>query len=275
MKIKKIFNNNIILVEDDKLVEMVLLGKGIGFGLKAGDIADESKIEKKFKLSADKLEHQSMQMIASIPINHLELTRKIIDFAEKELDTTFDGLIFIGLADHISFAIKRAKANESLKNAMLWEIKKFYKKEFKVAMKVLDIIYHDEGIMMSEDEASIIAMHFVNGQQSGSGVQSTAEATRIIQDILNIVKYHFRIELDEDSISYSRFITHIRFFLQRKQDKNDDDFLFDQIRKKYPDTYECVLRIKQYLDAKLKINLNNEEMLYFMLHVKRLTDRTK
>lgn len=275
MKIKKAFNNNILLAEDEQMIEYILMGKGIGFGVKPNDIPDKSKIEKIFRIDSKDLQNRFVKLVNDIPANHLELTKKIIDFAEKELNVQFDDSIFVGLADHISFSIKRAKENDQLKNALLWEIKKFYKKEFNAAMKALKFIEYDEGLKMSEDEASFIAMHFVNGQQSGDGVKNTLVATNVIQDILNIVKFHYKIELDEDSINYSRFITHIRFFLQRTHNssKNNDDELFEQVKRKYPDTYACTLRVREYLNGKLNIYLTNEEMLYFMLHIHRLTER--
>lgn len=253
------------------------MGKGIGYGLKQGSVPDTKKIEKKFRIDSEDMQNKFVKLVNDIPANYLELTNKIIEFAESELETQFDDFIYVGLADHLNFAIKRAKENEMLANALHWEIKKLYKKEYDTAIKALDIIEYYEGIKMNEEEASFIAMHFVNGQQNGAMIQQTVVATNIIQDILNIVKFHYNIELDEDSPNYNRFVTHIRFFLQRvHQPKSQaDDFLFDQVKIKYPDTYECCLRVKMYLDSKLKIDLSSEEMLYFMLHIRRLTERQR
>lgn len=277
MKAKKVFNNNILLAENEKMLEVILMGKGIGFAIKPGDQVDESKIDKIYQLDSKDLQDRFVKLVNDIPVNHLELAKKMIDFAEQELNTTFDESTFIGLADHISFAIKRASNKDELKNALLWEIKKFYKREFDVAMKSLKLVEYDDKVQMSEDEASFIAMHFVNGQQSGVGVRDTVIATHVIQDILNIVKFHYKIDLDEESINYSRFITHIRFFLQRLHSSSEleDDFLFEQIKQKYPDTYQCILKVKLYLNKQLQIELTNEEMLYFMLHIRRLTERVK
>ena len=91
---------------------------------------DKSKIEKIFRIDSKDLQNRFVKLVNDMPANHLELTKKIIDFAEKELNVQFDDSIFVGLADHISFSIKRAKENDQLKNALLWEIKKFYKLEF-------------------------------------------------------------------------------------------------------------------------------------------------
>lgn len=50
MKIIKTFNNNICLVEDAEHQEMILMGKGIAFGLKKDDEVDPNKIDKKLSL---------------------------------------------------------------------------------------------------------------------------------------------------------------------------------------------------------------------------------
>lgn len=275
LKVKKVFNNNILLAEDDALLEMILMGKGIGFGLKQGDRPDEEKIEKVFKIDSAENQDRFVKLVNDIPASHLDLTQKVLDLAEQELHTEFDDTVFVGLADHLSFAIKRLKEHDELKNALIWEIKKFYRKEFIVAQKAAKLIEYYEAIQIPEDEICFIAMHFVNGQQSGEGVRNAAIATSVIQDILNIVKFHFKIDLDEESINYSRFITHIRFFLHRTHHSEGlkKDELFEQVKHKYPETYECVERVKVYLEVKLNIILSYEEMLYFMLHIRRLTER--
>ena len=51
--------------------------------------------------------------------------------------------------------------------------------------------------------------------------------------------------------------------------------LGNDLKEKYPDAYACASRIKTYLDAKLGVELTHEEMLYFMLHIRRLTEREK
>lgn len=276
LKAKKVFNNNIVLAEDDKMEETILTGRGVGYLIKPGMEVDESKAEKIFRLAGPQQENL-INVIKDIPIAHLELTKRIVNMAQKELNTQFDDVIFIGLTDHIHFAVKRAKQNEILANALMWEIRKFYPKEFNVAMKAIEMINYDQQVELSDDEAGFIAMHFVNAQQNSKEKKNTIEDTNTIQDILNIVKFHFKMNLDESSVNYTRFITHVRFFLLRaKQEKTKpgcDDFLFEKVKDKYPDTYHCVCRIKAYFESKLNIELNHDEMLYFMLHIHRLTQR--
>ena len=96
----------------------------------------------------------------------------------------------------------------------------------------------------------------------------------MVQDILNIVRYTYNISLDEKSLSYERFVTHLRFFFQRlnRKDKiepKNDDFLLKQVKMKYEDAYNCMLKIEKYLN----VELDDEEKLYLTLHVQRITSK--
>lgn len=278
MRIKKIYNNNIIMAHDEKQLEKILLGKGIAFNQREGDEVDQSKIDKIYTLESKELVDRFVNLVGEIPLNHLELTNTIVKEAENELDIKFNDSIYIGLTDHINYALFRAKKGEYIKNAFLWEVKKFYPKEYKVALKALDTIYYYEKVKLTEDEASFIALHFVNGQnlQPHLDIKGNNE-NAIILDILNIIKFHFKIEIEEESLNYTRFITHLRYFLQRINNQvryfSEDDQLFNQAKMNYPETYNCLLRIDAYFKSKMNVSMTMEEQLYFILHINRLTTR--
>lgn len=73
--------------------------------------------------------------------------------------------------------------------------------------------YH---IKLSEDEAGFIALHLVNAQGIQSQQNNTYLFTITIQDILNIVRYYYKITFDEDSVHFS--IRHTYVFLTRVLD---------------------------------------------------------
>lgn len=280
MIIKKVFNNNVLLAENNQQLEMILLGKGIAFQKKAGDIVDLNKIDKKFVIDSEDSKTKFVELLREVPVNHLELTTKIIVAAESELGTIFNDSIYIGLTDHINYALYRYKQGIQIANALMWEVKKFYPKEFKAAMNALETINYYEGIQFPEDEAGFIALHFVNAIQDGDEMKMTVQTTEVIQQILNIVKFHYCIELDESSLNYSRFVTHIRYFIRRllnheSAENQDDEFLFLQVKEKYPQAYQCACKVQQYLEIKFCTKMTHEEMLYFMLHINRVAERVK
>ena len=279
MVIKKIYNNNIVLVEDENQCEMILLGRGLAFGKKPGELVEEEKAEKRFVIDSPALTSRFSELMGQIPANHLELSWRIIEEAQKELHTVFSDAIYVGLTDHINYALHRYKQKLPLKNHLLWEIKRFYPREFEAAKKSLKIIAYYENIWMSEDEAGFIALHFVNAVQDGESMEATVLITQTVQEILRIIQIHFNMHLDEKSLDYQRLVTHVRYFAHRMMlselIESDDDTLFEQVKAAYPDCFSCVCRIEDYFRQKFQVQITKEEQMYLMLHIGRVVNRER
>jgi beta-glucoside operon transcriptional antiterminator len=105
----------------------------------------------------------------------------------------------------------------------------------------------------------------------------TFSITNIVQDILNIIKYYFKMEFDENSISYSRLLTHLKYFAQRvlskKQSEDDNPPFYDQIKKNYKKYYDCALKIKEYISKNYDYEIGKEEIVYLCLHLQRVVNR--
>ena len=277
MKVVRVFNNNAVLVENEANEEMVLIGKGIAFAKKTGDLINEELIQKKFVFENSQLNEKLAKLFNEVPVKYIELTLDIVEMAGKELNTKFNSNIYIALADHIAYAVERCSNNETIKNALLWEIKKFYPNEFAAAMKALEMIRYETNIEMTEDEAGFIALHFVNGQSEGELMAQTVAVTKIVEDILHIVEYHFHFKIDETSLNYIRFVTHIQYFARRLFAKevidDGDDILFEQIKNRYQDSYNCSLKVKKYIGSNYHIDITNDELVYFILHINRVCNR--
>ena len=147
-------------------------------------------------------------------IEYVRVSAEIIDLAERELDCKFNDLIYISLTDHIHMAVHRVKSGRLVANVMLWEIGKFYEREFQVAKRAVNLINARFQLKMPEDEAGFIAIHLINGQID-STVRFVNKMMRLIQQIINIVKDTCNIEFDTQSMLYYRFITHLKFFVKR------------------------------------------------------------
>ena len=277
MVIKKVYNNNIVLVENDQQLEMILIGRGLAFGKKPGDSIDAGQAEKRFVIDSPELTSRFTELMGQIPANHLELSWQIIEEAQKYLKTTFSDAIYVALTDHISYALYRSKQGLPLKNNLLWEIKRFYPKEYEAAKEAIKTIAYYENIWLPEDEAGYIALHFVNATQSGEEMETTILATRTVQETLRIIQIHFNLHLDEDSLDYQRLVTHIRYFVHRVLEggltDSDDDTLFEQVKAAYPGCYSCVCKIQEYFLQKFETDITNEEKMYLMLHIGRVIRR--
>lgn len=276
MIIKKIFNNNAIVAKDSEKHEFVVMGCGIAFKKNLGEKVDESLIEKTFILKQKDASEKFKLLLEDIPTEDVSMSYDIIEYAKNLLGVELNDYIYVTLTDHISNALKMFDEGYNARNPLIWEIKKFYSKEFQVGVKAIEFIEDETGKRLPEDEAANIALHLINSQinNSSSGVEDIAKQTKMVQDILNIVKYTYNITLDEKSLNYERFVTHLRFFFQRLNKneqviKDEDDFLFKQVKEKYKKAYDCMLKIEKYLE----IELSDEERLYLTIHIQRVTQR--
>lgn len=274
MKIEKVINNNIVSSYDEKNREIVVMGRGLGFGRKNGDVIDEEKIEKIFRMDSEAESERLQSVLADIPLEHIQITNIIITYAKTIISKKLNKNIYITLTDHINFAIERYKQGLNFKNALIWEIKKFYYPEYEVGKKALEIIKETLGLDLPVDEAASIAMHFVNAE-FGTEMPNTIDITKLIQSVLKIVKYYYKMELDEESINYERFITHLKFFAQRiitnRANKGDDDEFHEMIMNQYKKDYKCAEKIKSYIEKEFKMKVPNEELVYLTVHLRRIT----
>ncbi|MCM8711904.1 PRD domain-containing protein [Clostridium sp. SYSU_GA19001] len=275
MIIKKIFNNNAIVAKDADNRELVIMGCGIAFKKSIGEKVDKNLIEKTFILKQKDASEKFKLLLEDVPSEYVSLCYDIIEYAKNMLDARLNDYIYVTLTDHIYNTFKMY--NEGLKNLnpLIWEIKKFYPKEFQIGLKALEFIEEELGKKLPEDEAGNIALHLINAQVNSSynNMENIAEQTKKIQDILNIVTYTYGITLNEKSISYERFITHLRFFFQRLNKKEtaeaEDDYLLRKVKTKYKKAYDCMLKIEKYLETEL----SDEEKLYLTIHIQRVTQR--
>ena len=277
MIIKKIFNNNAILAKDSDKHEFVVMGSGVGFKKSVGEKIDESLIEKTFILKQKDASEKFKLLLEDIPSEYVSLCYDIIEYAKNILSAELSDYIYVTLTDHISYALKLFDEDLNRPNPLIWEIKKFYTKEYEIGLKSLEFIEDETGKKLPEDEACNIALHLINAQVNNAGgkVEDVAKQTKMIRDILNIVKYTYNIPLDEKSLNYERFVTHLRFFFQRLSKnqevevESEDDFLLKQVKVKYKKAYDCMLKIEVYLEKEL----SDEEKLYLTIHIQRVTQR--
>ncbi len=280
MIIDRILNNNVVIIKDKDGLEQVVCGKGIAFKKKSGDFIDENEINKVFILK-DKVKNKKFQEIVSnIQLQYLEVTNEIIEMIKLESGKKISDTIYISLSDHIHMAVERFLDGISIKNYMMWDIKRFYQQEFQLSLKALDIIKEKLDVTLPQDEAAFITLHIVNAGMDNDDMHQTLEITKIMQEISNIVRYYFSIEFDTDSVYYYRFITHLKFFAERLLSDNiikdsDDDDLLNMVKIKYKESYSCVEKITEFISRKYEYKLSKEEQLYLTIHIERVVNKNQ
>lgn len=276
MKIVKILNNNTAVVIDDQQREKVVIGTGISFKKKVGDAINPASVSKTYHLSSDILNLRFQEIVVSISPDVLDIVDKIVDLARLSINRKISDSIYVSLSDHIHFSLNNYKQGITVTNSLLLDIQRFYSEEYTIGKRAIKIIEETTGIQFSDDEAGFIALHIVNAETENiSSRKDIIKCTKIIDEVLTIVKNYFDVEIDEDSLTYFRFVNHLRYFSQRIvkhsifKDDEKDRKLLDVLSKMYDQSYQCCLNIKSFIKVNYDTDIGNEELLYLTIHVQR------
>ncbi|WKV50598.1 MULTISPECIES: BglG family transcription antiterminator LicT [Dickeya] len=273
MKIAKILNNNVVTVMDEQNNEQVVMGRGLGFKKRPGDTVDAALIEKIFSLRSSELTARLSDVLERIPLEVVTTADRIIALAKEKLSGSLQNSLYISLTDHCHFAIERHRQGVDIRNGLLWEVKRLYQKEFAIGLDALDIIHRRLGVRLPEDEAGFIALHLVNAQLD-SHMPEVMRITRVMQEILNIVKYQLNLDYNEQAFSYHRFVTHLKFFAQRLLGRtpvfSEDESLHDVVKEKYTLAYHCAEKIQDHIMLHYDYTLTKEELMFLAIHIERV-----
>lgn len=274
MRILKKINNNVALAKDGNGREIVVFGKGVGFPAMPYELDDLSGIQRTFY----DIKSSYLSSIGNLPEDLILLAADIVEMAKVELDCSINPNLPFTLADHLNFAIERFESGMKVKTPLAYDVAHFYPTETELGREALEMIQERLGISLPDDEAINIALHLVNGELENNDMHSTLLATQIVSDVTAIVEGMLHVTLDTSSFNYSRFVLHLRYLIQRlQQDKQESSGMSSTLRQlsvEHPDIYRCTLRIVRYFENEWQWQCNQDEMLYLMVHINRVKERT-
>ncbi|MEG1874638.1 MAG: PRD domain-containing protein [Angelakisella sp.] len=275
MRIIKAINNNVVSATDEDGQEIIVTGKGIGFRAISGDLIPQRDVEKVFRMDSQNQIDQLKDLFASLPMQHMRLSDKIITYAKEKLGMYLNQSIYITLTDHINFAVRRQTQGIPFSNPLLMEVRRFYPQEYIIGQYALEQIERELGIVMPADEAASIALHIVNAEYDSPTMNATLNMTRLIQAILELVKSFPAFTFDDTSIDYERFVTHLKYLVQRiyrgdDTQRSDKEFVA-AIANIYPTECGYSVRLAEFVEEKTKHHLSAEEKAYLAVHLRRIS----
>lgn len=269
MTVVKVFNNNIVLVKDNGN-EKILFEKGIGFGKKFGEkIIKGQSVEKIFSIDDEQNKENFKNLIDRVDNDFVAVCQEIIFNIEKSLGEELNENIHIGLTDHLSFAIERLKKNEEIVNPFLVEIETLYSREFELAKVAAIKMKEFTGVEIPDGEIGFIALHIHSARSFGK-LSNTLKYSYLSNTIVEHIEDSLGLEIDRRSLDYARFLTHIRFAIERilngNRIKND---LVEEIKLKYKDSYKVARETAQILANELGKVITADEVAYLAMHIQR------
>lgn len=273
MKIIKKINNNVAVCVDNDGNELIAFGKGIGFPNMPYELNDLKKIERTFY----GISRENFVLLEQIGKEYFDAAATIVDYAGKKISGELNPNIVFTLADHINFAIERTRKGMYIKMPYAGNFQVMYPMEMEIAHEARAYLNNRFKVRLSRDEEVSIAMHLINGETFDQNNEEFSDKEAIIEKVSEIIEKENGLIIDRKGFSYSRFLTHLEYLLNRRNDvsaeHSDNIKLFEMLKSDYPQSYVCVQKISAYFAEELNWNLSEDEQLYLMLHVNRLTNR--
>lgn len=268
-RVIKVLNNNSVLVfNEERKKEYILLGNGIGFGKKTSERFEKIENSKVYSLVTRQKKQSAIKAVNGINPIYIEATAKIINNAEKEFSTINRGIL-IPLADHISLAIERAKDNVQFDNPLNSDIKMTFSKEFDIALKGRDILKNITGYELSESEVGFIALHIHSGI-TGSHIQDTLNITNMINHCMSIIDENYKTEIIKDSLGYNRLKSYIYYIISRVIKNEDVDIDINEfIKIQYPKASNVSYEVCSYMEKMLNKEIIKNEQGLLAIHIQR------
>ena len=273
MKIKKVLNQNAVLVLDEGQ-EKVAVGKGVGFNKTKNDVLSRQLVERMFVMEPEGLKKLQV-LLSQIEDKYFLASEEIIQHAETVLGEKLNEHINIGLSDHIAFAAENIQNNIIVRNKLLSEIEILYSEEFAIAQWAVEYLTQTLEIPFSYDEAGYIAIHIHSARSGRTDNSKSIREVTIVSEIIHLIEQELAIDIhdDKNSLSYSRLVNHLRLFIHRFQQNQYavlDEEILEVVKKKYAESYEISKKVQVLLMRNFHYQVPNEEPGDLSIHIERL-----
>lgn len=276
-RIEKVLNNNVLIASHPTYDEVVLIGKGIGFGKKKGDVIEQKDVEKWFILKNEREQEQYKKLLPHVDEEFIGLMNDIIHHIRTRTNRSLNEHIHVALTDHILFAIKRLEQGMDIKNPFLAETKSLYPLEYDVATEVVNMLNERLHIQLPEGEIGFIALH-IHSALTNHQLSEVNQHSQLISRLVSVVEEQLNIRIDRESIHYLRFVRHLRYAIERvkKGEKIEEPKKLSNILKEtYPLCYNLSWKLIKIMQQTLQLPVDEAEAVYLTLHLQRLTGKSE
>lgn len=268
-------NNNVSLVRNSKGEELIVIGKGISFGKKKGDLISEDQVEKVFRMKTEESRENFMALLKDVPLDFITVTYEIIDNLSKKYQYPVQEYLYVTLTDHI-YCSYQAISQRRYKDSNLPDISAKYSIAFQIAQEAFKIYRQKLTENFPEDEIIRIAYHFINaeGENEVEVVESIDKRKEILKRVESVLKSYKIQRTPENNNFYDRFMIHLNYFLDYlDRSRDDNQSLLDMeehIKNTYPEAFEIGSKIYEVIAQETGLDLYKSERVYLVLHIQRL-----
>lgn len=276
MRIERLVNNNMVISRTPEGEEVIVVCKGIGYAGRRGDPIDERRIEKTYVVQGKTDIEQLVKLIRHTPVEDVLLASELDRYVREHYSRRTSEMLLVILLDHVSGALRRYRDGIELENPMLYDIRRIYPEEFRIARQLVEIVNRERGVSLKEDEAGFITLNIVNAQLERD-MSTVMEVTQLVQRVLDIVQSHYAFLVGcADQAWWSRFLAHLKYLAVRvlsgvhqTNELLSRSMMLEEIRlgAGREEVYDVVDEVTSMVAEHYGYELDGDEKLYLMLHL--------
>jgi transcriptional antiterminator len=275
--VDKILNNNVLIADHSSFGEVVLIGKGIGFQRKKGDLIDPSAFEKLFVLKNEKEQKDYIKLLPFVDHELHEVIISAIDLIKKRANTPLNEHIHVALTDHLMFTLSRISKGMEIRNPFLAETKTLYPFEYNIAKEVVHLIATKTGTILPEGEIGFIALH-IHSSIMNRNLSEINQDSQLVARLVRMIEEQLKIVINKDNIDYTRLVRHLRYTIERVKNGEkveEPEKISALLKEEYPICYNLSWKLIKIMQQALSKPVYNAEAVYLTMHLQRLQKKIK
>lgn len=273
--IKKVLNNNVLIANDSVNSEVILIGRGIGFGKQRDELIFREKVEKLFVLNDQDEQEQYKQLVSTLDEDTLKVLISAVEIIQERANMPLNEHIHVALTDHLVFAVSRMRRGMSIRNPFLLETKALYPDEYKIAEEVTVMVNKQLAVALPEGEIGFIALH-IHSALVNKNVRDITKYSELIIQLVKMIEAQFNMKIDKNSIDYMRLIRHLHFTIERVvrgEKVAEPKKITLLLKSEYPGCYNLAWKLIKIMQQALKKEVYEAEAVYLTLHLQRISEK--
>lgn len=280
MRISRIYNNNVALTVNHLGQEAVVIGRGIAYGKRKGQMIDPAAVEQTFVPERGMSGERLSLTLSEIPAEILSIATGLESRVRADGVLELSNSFIIPLADHLHYAVMRAREGVRVDYPLAPEVTLLYPREVEYGRSVIAAVRERLQVQMDPGEAIPLALHLVNAQFATADMSQAFRMTEVFAQVFEIIEASYERTINPDSMSAARFVTHLRYLFVRASrtsanraedvDEVSQPSLLAALRSDAPRAYACAQKVLLVLQMQLKQSLTRDELTYLTIHIARL-----
>ncbi|MDF7673020.1 PRD domain-containing protein [Lactobacillus sp. ESL0701] len=280
-KIVQVLNNNVAVVHDNYDKQEIVMGRGLAFQKKKGDIIFDTNVAKIFALQDSHTVSDLTTLLANIPLDFITESYDLIRRAQEKYDFQVETYINVTLTTHLFATYERIQRHEEIIN-YLPDLSPNYPLAYQIAKDFMTYFQKDLSINFPSYEKKSIALHFINAHIDQPEHKSyyPNPSSQVVAIVEKALEQNHLVRNSKNNGDFDRLLIHLKYFVARLHDPQNKELIVSQkmiaeIKAEYVHAWAIVEVITEQIRQQLSVSLSMTEKMYLTIHIERLLQEEK